>query len=51
MGKRKKLNPIGIDGIFLFCKSCGSYRHLLAECPDSQENMTKVYTAENEHVV
>ena len=35
MGKRKKFNPIGIDGRFLICKSYGSYRHLLAEFPDS----------------
>ena len=35
MGKRKKFNPIGIYGRFLIYKSCGSYRHLLAECPDS----------------
>ena len=51
MGKRKKINPIGTDGIYLTCKSCGSYKHLLADCPDSWENMTKVYTAEDEHVV
>ena len=51
MGKRKKINPIGTDGRYLTCKSCGSYRHLLADCPDSWENMTKVYTAEDEHVV
>ena len=51
MGKRKKINPIGTDGRYLTCKSCGSYRHLLVDCPDSWENMTKVYTAEDEHVV
>ena len=51
MGKRKEINPIGSDGRYLTCKSCGSYRHLLADCPESLENMTKVYTAEDEHVV
>ena len=51
MGKRKKINPIGTDGRYLTCKSCGSYRHLLVDCPDSWENMTKVYTTEDEHVV
>ena len=51
MGKRKKINPIGTDGRYLTCKSCGSYRHLLVDCPDSWENMTKVYTAEDEQMV
>ena len=51
MGKRRKINLIGTDGRYLTCKSCGSYKHLLVDCPDSWENMTKVYTAEDEHVV
>ena len=36
---RKKMNPTGINGRILRCKSCGSFRHLVAECPDSWENM------------
>ena len=39
MGKRKKINPIGTAGRYLTCKSCGSYRHRLVECPDSLENI------------
>ena len=37
----KKRNPVGMNGKLLTCKSCGSYRHLVAECPDSWENMEK----------
>ena len=40
-GPGKKINPIGANGKPLLCNSCGSYRHLLAECPDSWENMEK----------
>ena len=38
---KKKLNPVGPDGKILLCNSCGSYRHLVAECQDSWENITK----------
>ena len=38
---KKKLNPVGVDGKVLLCSSCGSYRHLVAQCPDSWENMEK----------
>ena len=37
---KKRLNPLALDGKNL-CKSCGSYRHLVTECPDSWENMMK----------
>ena len=30
------------------CKSCGSFRHLVAECPDSWENLSKVNITEAE---
>ena len=30
-----------MDGKVLLCSSCGSYRHLVAQCPDSWENMEK----------
>ena len=38
---KKKINPLGSDGKSLPCYSCGSYRHLVAECQDSWENMVK----------
>ena len=44
----KKRNPVGMNGKLLKCKSCGSYRHLVAECPDSWENMEK-NTSETKH--
>ena len=37
----KKRNPVGMNGKLLKCKSCGSYRHLVAECLDSWENIEK----------
>ena len=40
-GLGKKINPIGANRKPLLCNSCGSSRHLLAECPDSWENMEK----------
>ena len=46
---RKKINPSGADGIILKCSSCGSFRHLLDDCPDSWENMYKMKNMENEH--
>ncbi|CAG2239162.1 unnamed protein product [Mytilus edulis] len=48
----KNLNPSGPDGKLLTCRSCGSYRHLVAKCPDSWENLSKVHiTEEEEHAV
>ena len=48
----KKINPVGLNGRPMICKSCGSYRHLLDDCPDSWENMAKVnVTEEEENVV
>ena len=43
---KKKLNPVGPDGKILMCNSCGSYRHLVAECQDSWENIAKRKTKE-----
>ena len=43
---KKKLNPLGSDGKTLLCNSCGSYRHLVAECQDSWENIAKRKTSE-----
>ena len=41
-GGRRKINPTGLDGDVLKCHSCGSFRHLLDECPGSWENMEKL---------
>lgn len=38
-GTERKVNSLGSDGKRILCAACGSYRHLLAECPDSYENM------------
>ena len=46
-GLKKKINPSGRDGEVLKCKSCGSFRHLLDDCPDSWENMGKKVDKEN----
>ena len=50
-GFKKKVNPTGPDGRTLVCKSCGSFRHLLPDCPDSWENMRRVNVTEEEHAV
>ena len=43
-GKRstRPLNPTGPDGNPLLCISCGSYRHLISDCPDSWEKLNGV---------
>ena len=46
---RKNVNPTGPDGRLLTCKSCGSFRHLVANCPDSWGNLAKVNITENEN--
>ena len=38
---KKKLNTLGLNGQILLCKSCGSYRHFVADCPYSWENIMK----------
>ena len=35
------MNPNGQNSKVLTCIACGSYRHLLNECPDSWENISK----------
>lgn len=56
----RKMNPMGPDGKTLTCRCCGSFRHLVAECPHSWENASKgngqkkydkVNIAEDENVV
>ena len=34
---KKKRNPLGFDRLIWLCRSCGSYTHIMAECPDSWE--------------
>ena len=42
-GKHERhVNPSGPDGRFMRCRACGSFRHLVADCPDSWENMASV---------
>ena len=47
-GSKRKMNPLGENGRALTCKSCGSFRHMLPECPDSWENMAKLNIADDE---
>ena len=37
----RRRNPMGINGRPIRYYSCGSFRHLLVDCPDSWENMKK----------
>ena len=46
-----KMNPVGIDGRTLTCKCCGSFRHLVAICPDALGNKASVNVTEDEHAV
>ena len=46
-----KMNPIGTDGRTLTCKCCGSFRHLVANCPDALGNKANVNVTEDEHAV
>ena len=54
--QERPINPTGPDGRPITCKSCGSYRHLMAKCPDSWENRGSTGSANivdsfNENVV
>ena len=39
---QRRLNPTGADGKTLLCNACGSYRHMMSNCPDSWENLSQV---------
>lgn len=43
------MNPAGADGQTLTCDSCGSFRHLLQDCPDSWENMAKLNISDDDN--
>ena len=47
--KSRNINPSGTDGNLLLCRACGSYRHLLKDCPDSWENMENVHLVQHEN--
>ena len=50
----RPVNPNGVDGRPLTCRACGSFRHLLRQCPHSWENMqtkNKVYQSEESEVL
>ena len=49
--RTKKMNPAGADGKTLTCNSCGSFRHLLPDCPDSWENMSKLNINDNDNII
>ncbi|ESO92708.1 hypothetical protein LOTGIDRAFT_175654 [Lottia gigantea] len=50
-GQTRQSNPIGHNGKIMTCKSCGSFRHLIAQCPDSWENLARVNVTNEENVV
>ena len=45
------MNPAGPDGETLTCRACGSYRHLMKDCPDSWENKRRVNIVDDENAV
>ena len=44
----RRRNRLDATGKILRCHSCGSFRHLLASCPDSWENMERVKVSKGE---
>ena len=45
---QRRGNSTGPDGKPLICRACGSYRHMLADCPDSWGNLAKVNITETD---
>ena len=43
---QRPTNSVGSDGNIMLCFSCGSYRHMQKDCPDSWENIKKVNLSE-----
>ena len=46
----RPVNPPGANGQILTCIACGSFRHMLADCPHSWENLSKVNFVSSEQV-
>lgn len=44
----RPINPKGSDGTIMTCRACGSFRHLLRECPDSYEKRDAAYCVDGE---
>ncbi len=40
---QRNVNPKGPDGKTLLSNACGSFRHLVAACPDSWENRSEAH--------
>ena len=43
VASQRRVNPRGPDGQPITCSACGSYRHLIRDCPDSWEKMAQVH--------
>ena len=50
--ENRPTNPKGADGTYLLCHCCGSFRHLIGNCPYSYENNgeSKVMITQEENV-
>ena len=46
----RRRNQLDANGKILRCHACGSFRHLLASCPDSWENMKRVKVSKKENL-
>ena len=46
----RRRNQLDANGKILRCHACGSFRHLLASCPDSWENMERVKVSKKENL-
>ena len=46
----KDVNPKNAQGKIMRCSSCGSFRHLVKECPHSYEKMTRKKTSHKKQV-
>ena len=44
----RRQNRLDANGKILRCHSCGSFRHLIASCPDSWENMERAKVSKEE---
>ena len=44
----KKSNPVGRDGKTLLCLSCGSWNHLIRNCPEKSESINLTTESDNE---